>query len=1125
MMKLKIWLCLLPVIFYSINFLGQGKKKVSITTAIEVQNEDGEGLSGVSAKLFNKGQEEKSVVTTNSGIVTFTLEPNSDYLIELSKDGFVSKIISVNTKVPSYEDQQFEVAFPVLLFQPCEGLDYSILQKPVVKLVHNEKKRDFLPEKVYDEVMQEKLSKLYEDNQNCLDEKYNAIVREGDRLFKSKKYEEAVSPYQKALGIRPNDKYVKSQLDAIDKLLAESKDKEATYKKYIEQADKQMADKNYPLAKEFYNKSLGVKPGSAYPTSQIAEIDKILAQQKQDETNKQQLQQQVTSLVAQGDGSDDYCGAVLKAYKDALALKPNDPAILAKISAAEKKCNDIKAAIANDKKKQEQYKASIAKADSLYKANKYDAAIAEYQNASKIIPAEKYPKDQVDLINDIVKKQSKDRDAQFKALVAQGDKSEDYCGTVQNSYREALKLKPNDPELLTKISIAEKKCNDANAQQADLKKRQAGYKASVAKADSLYKANKYDAAIAEYQNAMKFVPSEKYPQDQIDLINEMVRKQMKDAESQYKSLIKEADKAFDNERFDFAKDSYLKASKIKPNEAYPNDKIKEIDNIITAQKVAEAKRKEIEEKYKQKIAEADAAMKNNNYMMAKNLYNEALTIKLEKYPSDRIEEIDQLMKAQADKAEKEYQSKVKSADKNFVDSKLKEALADYQAALAMKPNETYPQQRIDAINKMLEEKAKKEAEEKAKKDAYASAIARADKLLAENNFDQAAAAYKEASSYQPSEQYPYAKIDEIAKLKKQKETEASYAKAIITGDDYFNKKQLQQAKSFYNQALGFKPGDKSATDKIANVDRLINEDIKRLADEKARKDAYDKAIIDADKSLALKDYDMAKASYQTALSIDANQAYPRQKIAEVDKLIKEKEINDNYQSALDEAQKLFDAKSFDMAKTKYREAKKIKPSETFPDTKVKEIEAAQAQMEKDRLQKEKKEKDYKASVQLAESLFENARYDEAQKEYEKALLILPDEVYPKQKIAKIKEIKMLLEKEAKASKTAAAPAPKKAEPVKGKLDKLVFANESERAQFLSDLLTSYPPGITHEVYKDKIKTVNRYIIIRDNQANDFRSIRLSYGMEYYKNDKPITEQYFNSQVKVRAGEYYNKVDL
>ena len=1125
-MKLKIWLCL-PVLFLSIISFGQEKKKVTITTAIEVQNEDGEGVSGVSAKLFNKGQEEKSITTTSSGIVTFTLEPNSDYLIELSKNGFVSKIISVNTKIPSYEDQQFEVAFPVLLFQPCEGLDYSVLQKPVVKLVHNEKRRDFMPEKVYDEVMQEKLSKLYEDNQNCLDEKYNAIVREGDRLFKQKKYEEAITPYKKALGMRPNDKYVKDQLDAIDRLLAESKDIETTYKKYIEQADKQMAEKNYSLAKEFYNKSLGVKPGSAYPTSQIADIDKILAQQKQNETDKQQLQQQVTSLVAQGDGSDDYCGVVLKAYKDALALKPNDPAILAKISAAEKRCNDIKTALANDKKKQSQYKASVAKADSLYKASKYDAAIAEYQNATKIIPTEKYPQDQVDLINDIVRKQSKDKESQFKALVAQGDKSEDYCGTVQNSYREALKLKPNDPELLTKISIAEKKCNDSKAQQADLKKRQAGYKAAIAKADSLYKVNKYDAAIAEYQNAMKFAPSEKYPQDQVDLINEVVRKQMKDTESQYKSLIKEADKAFDDERFDFAKESYLKASKIKANEAYPKDKVKEIDNIVTAQKAAEAKRQEIAQKYKQKIAEADIAMKNNNYAMAKNLYNEALTIQSnEKYPSDKIDEIDQLQKAQADKAEKDYQAKVKSADKNFVESKLKEALTDYQAALAMKPTETYPQQRIDAINKMLDEKAKKEAEEKAKKDAYTNAIAKADKLLAENNFDQAAAAYKEASSYQPSEQYPFAKVDEITKLKKQKETEANFAKAISSGDDYFNKKQLQQAKSFYNQALGFKPGDKSATDKIATVDKLINDDIKKLADEKARKQAYDKAVIDADKSFAIKDYDMAKASYQTALSIDANQAYPKQKIADIDKLIKEKELSDNYSATLDEAQKLFDAKSYDMAKAKYREAKKLKPSETFPDTKLKEIEASQAQMEKDRLQKEKKEKDYRAFVQQAESLFESARYDEAQKEYEKALLILPDEVYPKQKIAKIKEIKMLLEKDAKANKAAqTVPAPKKALPTKGKLDKLVFDDESQRSQFLSELLTSYPAGITHEVYKDKIKTINRYIVIRDNQANDFRSIRLSYGMEFYKNDKPITEQYFKSQVKVREGEYYNQVDL
>ena len=75
-------------------------------------------------------------------------------------------------------------------------------------------------------------------------------------------------------------------------------------------------------------------------------------------------------------------------------------------------------------------------------------------------------------------------------------------------------------------------------------------------------------------------------------------------------------------------------------------------------------------------------------------------------------------------------------------------------------------------------------------------------------------------------------------------------------------------------------------------------------------------------------------------------------------------------------------------------------------------------------------------------------------------------------------------------------------------------------------MAKYPAGITCEIYKEKNRTVTRYIVVRENQATDYREVRYNWGgIDYFRNDKPITQLYFNSQVKAREGEYYSKTEM
>jgi len=92
---------------------------------------------------------------------------------------------------------------------------------------------------------------------------------------------------------------------------------------------------------------------------------------------------------------------------------------------------------------------------------------------------------------------------------------------------------------------------------------------------------------------------------------------------------------------------------------------------------------------------------------------------------------------------------------------------------------------------------------------------------------------------------------------------------------------------------------------------------------------------------------------------------------------------------------------------------------------------------------------------------------------------------------------------------------------------LNFKNESERQLYLDELKNKYPSGITLEKYKEQFKETNRYIIIRDNAAQEFRHIRFTTydGAQYSGNGKPITQQYFLSQTRVRQGETFKEISM
>lgn len=886
-----------------------------------------------------------------------------------------------------------------------------------------------------------------------LDEKYKIAIANADKSFTSKLYSAAKPAYEEALKLKPNEEYPKTKIAEINKILADIAAKENSEKalaeKYaaaIAKGDKSLGAKDYVNAKAAYNEALSLKSTEQYPKDKIAEIDKILADaaakdaaEKDRLAKEKALNDKYIAAVAKGDAAfakKEY--ATAKAgYAEATGLKSAEQYPKDKLAEIEKALADV----AKGAELEAKYKTVIAKADAAFKAKTYDAAKAGYNEALTIKPAEQYPKDKLSeidglLANDVAAKELNEK---YTAAIAKADKAfaAKTFEEAKKGYNEALGLKPAEAYPKAQLDAIEKALAAASAKDAAEKERLAKekelaekYAAAIAKADASLSSKDYMSAKASYNEALTYKATEKYPKDKIAEIDAILAKEMgaKALEEKYKAAIAKGDAALSSKTYAAAKIAYTDALGLKSTEKYPKDKLAEIDKAL-ADEVNEkdrlAKEKELEAKYKAALAKGDAALKAKTYAPAKAAYNEALAIKAsEQYPKDKIAEIDALLAKEmgAKELDEKYKVAVAKGDAAFKTKSYADAKAGYNDALGFKPTEAYPKAQIAAIDKAISDAASKDAAEQARlakekelAEKYAAAIAKGDASFAAKKYDEAKTSYTDALSYKALEKYPKDKIAEInailAKEMGAKELDKKYADAISKADAGLSAKDYTTAKSQYTAALALKPSEKYPKDKLAEIDGLLLNDAAekaRLAKEKEAEAKYNATIAKADAAFKAKTYDAAKSGYNEALGIKSAEQYPKDKLAEIEKIVSElankdassKALNEKYLAAIAKGDAAFASKDYDAAKAFYNDALGLKAAEKYPKDKIAAIDAILA---KDAGAKELELK-YKTIIVKANGELNSKDYTSAKASYTEASTLKPSEVYPKDQLAKINAV-------------------------------------------------------------------------------------------------------------------------
>ncbi len=930
-----------------------------------------------------------------------------------------------------------------------------------------------------------------EKTEKELNDKYNAAIAKADAAFTAKNYAGAKTAYTEASSLKSAEKYPKDKIVEIDKLLADIANKEKAEKelneKYaatIARADKAFAAKEYAGAKTAYNEAIALKSAEKYPKDKIIEIDKLIADaaakdaaEKEKLAKEKELNDKYNAAIAKGDKalvSKDYANAKT-GYNEAIALKateqyPKDKikeidAALAELAAKDKAEKDKQAA---EKALNEKYAAAISKADAAFTTKNYAGAKTLYTEASGIKPTEQYPKDKIKeidkLLADIATKDAAEKDRlakekelneKYLAALAKGDKAltAKTYEVAKSAYNEALSLKPNEQLPKDKIAAIDKLLAELASKDAAEKERQAKekeltekYNAAISKADKALLAKSYTEAKSAYNEALEIKPTEAYPKTKLAEIDKILADaaskdaaekarlaKEKELAEKYEAAVKKGDTEFSSKNYEGAKSFYNEALTYKSAEKYPKDKIAEINAIQTK----DAGAKELEKKYNDAIAKADAAFNSKDYTTAKTNYNAALALKSgEQYPKDKIAEIEKrLTDEAAEKArlakEKElndkYNAAITKADVAFKAKTYDVAKVSYNEALSLKSNEQYPKDKIEEINKILAEIAAKNASAKELDEKYKAAISKADKALLAKNYTEAKSGYNEALEVKPTEAYPKTKLAEIdkiladaaskdaaekARLAKEKELAEKYEAAIKKGDAEFASKKYEEAKSFYNEALTYKSAEKYPKDKITEINAIQTKD----AGAKELEKKYNDAIAKADAAFNSKDYTIAKTNYNAALAIKSGEQYPKDKIAEINKLMgdanaekerlaKEKELNAKYAAIIVKADNAFKLKTYEAAKSAYAEALTVKSEEQYPKDKIEEISKILADIAaKNASGAQEKEEKYKAAIKAADDAFAERNYTAAKTAYTDASSIKPTEQYPKDQLTKVNSI-------------------------------------------------------------------------------------------------------------------------
>jgi len=693
--------------------------------------------------------------------------------------------------------------------------------------------------------------------------------------------------------------------------------------------------------------------------------------------------------------------------------------------------------------------------DQLNREGKLEDALFFYNKALEIFPADKYTLAQADKINKTLE-EAANRKQNYNQSMELGDQL-----LLSQKYEEALVQFNQASTIFADESLPKEKIESTKKLLELQKQKEVSFQQFITEANNQISRKNYQDAIKNLLEALAIIPDDAKT---TALLEET--RQLLDKSNLYKEALAKADDAYEKKLFEQSITLYQNALEIWPNQPYPADMILRINQSLNSEKYLK------EVALKEYLAQANTFYANQQFEDALQAYNKVLEIDPEhKQAGDRLTEISFIISQNKAKQQNEilFAQFITTGDSAMSAGKYEEALADYQEALNIKPDNSDVKIKINNVESLLN-KAQALLEKAA---AYERIITEADMLLSQNELNNARQRYESAIQIDNTQTYP---VDQIKKVDlmlvdqaEKNKANLKYNELIASALKHFEARNLNEARSEYVKASEFKPEDETPHQQIIIIDRMLAdevlsrakdeqynnlldmassafdvnnfelaigkyeeasllkpeeslpkekiEQIKLLLNEKltlAQKEKeFSELILLADSQFENKNYEASLENYRIALGIFIDRQHPSDRIQQIDQIFKEiaaaQALDENYNKLISNADDLFASAEYPKAQTIYNEAIVLKPDEIYPKNQLDKINVIMSDMVKE----VELLGVYNEHIAQADQLFNTKSYDQSKERYEKALQLRPEENYPKEQLLLIDEsLKLIAEAKA-----------------------------------------------------------------------------------------------------------------
>ena len=481
--------------------------------------------------------------------------------------------------------------------------------------------------------LDESVKKIQEDG--ARQEIFYAHLDAGDQLYGQQKYEEALTEYEAALKVFPDDKYVGGQAEAVRAILKERQDKQDAYDTAMSLGESLLTEENFDAAIMQFETASQIFPGDKLPKEKLAE-----ARQK-----KQLYEEKVTRFdnlmeEARQFGLRKNYEAAIGKLDQALELFPND-------LEANAKREEYQAA----KGVADRYNDIIAEADRLYEAKSYKEAKSQYQSALAVVPGDAYSTDMITRLDPLIAQQDAEEAARIAAeqeaarlaaeaeaarLAAEAEAAriaaeqeaarlaaEAEAARIAAEAEAARIAAEQEAARLAAEEAARIAAEEEARRQAELAaaaERQAHYDDAMNAGNQAMSAEKFAEAATHYQSALTYKPEDPTATAQLAAAEKAENDRLSALRAQYNAFIKEGDANFKSNTFDKAIEAYTKAEEL-GLETYPTEMIARIGEIIEQNKLYELNSSPIllaaGEAKRFDFNKIDVAVRRSNYIIIK----------------------------------------------------------------------------------------------------------------------------------------------------------------------------------------------------------------------------------------------------------------------------------------------------------------------------------------------------------------------------------------------------------------------------------------------------------------------------------------------------------------------------